>query len=196
MKYCSSCGSEVEHLIPDGDNRHRHVCTECGVIHYHNHRVVAGCIIEHENKILLCKRAIEPRYGLWTLPAGFLENGETVEAGAARETMEEASANVDIQALYTLFTLTHIDQVYMIFRARLRSPEYGPGAESLEVLLLDETEIPWDQLAFPVMDKTLRLYLEDRRRGSFGVHIGEMNTIVDDNGRRVITRMLDSNDQA
>ena len=191
MNFCSHCGSEVELLIPEGDNRTRHVCLSCGTIHYENPKIVVGCLVEHDEHILLCKRAIEPRYGLWTLPAGFLENDETVEAGAARETFEEASAKVDILGLYTMFSLKHINQVYMLFRARLLEPGFGPGSESLEVELRKEEQIPWHELAFPVIDQTLKLYLEDRKAGQFGPHVGEMTVVTDQQGRRRIeTRLL------
>jgi len=191
MNFCSHCGSEVELRIPEGDNRVRHVCLACGTVHYQNPKIVVGCLVEHDDHILLCKRAIEPRYGLWTLPAGFLENDETVEAGAARETFEEASAEVDILGLYTMFSLKHINQVYMLFRARLREPRFGPGSESLEVELRKEEQIPWRELAFPVIEQTLRLYLDDRKAGSFGPHVGEMTVVTDPQGRRRIeTRLL------
>lgn len=190
MRYCSQCGSDVEWRVPDGDNRDRHVCSDCGTIHYNNPKVVTGCLVEHDQRILFCKRAIEPCYGLWTLPAGFLELGETVEAGAARETYEEARADVEILDLFSMFSLTHIGQIYMIFRGRLKSLDYAPGPESLEVKLLHEELIPWREIAFPVIDKTLRLYLEDRKRGEFRQHIGEMRVIQNGNGRRIVTRML------
>lgn len=191
MNFCSHCGSQVELRIPEGDNRTRHVCLACGTVHYENPKIVVGCVVEHDERILLCKRAIEPRYGLWTLPAGFLENGESVEAGAARETFEEASAEVDVLGLYAMFSLKHINQVYMMFRARLLEPRFGPGTESLAVELLHEEQIPWRELAFPVIDQTLKLYLEDRKAGSFGTHVGEMIVVNTPDGRRRIeTRLL------
>lgn len=191
MKYCSLCGSTVEQRIPDGDSRPRDVCTSCGEIHYQNPRVVAGCIVEWEDQILFCRRAIEPRYGLWTLPGGFLENGETVQAGAARETMEEAQADVEIHGLHTMFSLPHIQQVYMMFRAGLKSLEFAPGPESLEVELLTEEQIPWDELAFPVIDETLKLYYADRKAGNFDApHIGEMRLIEESGQRRFETIIL------
>ena len=191
MKYCSSCGSTVEIRVPEGDSRPRHVCTTCGEIHYQNPRVVAGCIVEWEEKILLCRRAIKPRYGLWTLPGGFMENGETVQAGAARETMEETRAKVEIYGLHTLFSLPHIQQVYMMFRAGLKSHDFGPGPESLEVELMNEKQIPWDEMAFPVITETLKLYYADRKAGSFGgPHIGEMRLIQGDGPRRFETIMM------
>jgi ADP-ribose pyrophosphatase YjhB (NUDIX family) len=174
MKYCSKCGSGVELLVPTGDNVPRHVCGECGEIHYLNPKVVVGCIPRWEDRVLLCRRAIEPRHGLWTLPAGFLENNETTIEGAARETLEEASAQVRIAGLYTLFNLPHINQVYVMFLADLVVPEYGPGTESLEVALYEEKDIPWERIAFPVVEQTLKLYFADRQRGRFDVHTGDI----------------------
>ena len=163
--------------IPEGDNRLRHVCDDCGEIHYQNPKVVTGCIPEWQDKILLCKRAIEPRYGYWTLPAGFMENSETLQDGAARETMEEANARVEVLQLYTTFNLPHIDQIYMMFRGALQDLEFSPGVESLEVALFEEQQIPWEELAFPVIAETLRLYFEDRRKGRFESRIGDIRWI-------------------
>jgi ADP-ribose pyrophosphatase YjhB (NUDIX family) len=174
MRYCSNCAGAVEVRVPAGDNRPRYVCPFCGVIYYRNPKIVVGAIPEQKGRVLLCRRAIEPRYGLWTLPAGFLENGETTQQGAVRETLEEANARVRVEALYSLFNLPHIDQVYILFRARLEAPDFAPGHESLEVRLFDEGEIPWDRLAFPVVGETLRLYFRDRADGSFGVHCGDI----------------------
>lgn len=174
MKFCSQCAGVVELRIPEGDNRERHVCKDCGAIHYENPRIVTGCLPEWNDRVLLCRRAIAPRHGFWTLPAGFLENGETTLQGAARETMEEANARVDVQSLYTTFNLPHIDQVYMLFRARLLDLDFSPGDESLEVALFDETQIPWGELAFPVVVETLKLYFADRARGEFRSHLGDI----------------------
>lgn len=172
MNYCSHCGAPVRLRIPAGDDRPRFVCDSCHTIHYQNPKMVVGCIPEREDKILLCRRAIEPRSGLWTIPAGFLENGETVIEGAKREAFEEARAKVEILSLYTLFDLTHINQVYLIFRARLLDHDYMPGEESVEVRLLEKEEIPWDDIAFPSIKKTLRLYFKDRPTGIFPIHMG------------------------
>lgn len=178
MKYCSNCGASVVLRIPAGDNRPRYVCDSCQVIHYQNPKIVTGCIPVWEGKILLCRRAIEPRYGLWTLPAGFMENGETTLQAAQRETLEEAQARVNIEALYTLFNLPHINQVYMMFRAALCDLDFAPGHESLEVALFSEAAIPWEQLAFPVVRETLRLYFADRGRGGdFPVHVGDIERV-------------------
>ncbi|MEM1436840.1 MAG: NUDIX hydrolase [Pseudomonadota bacterium] len=167
MKFCSSCGGPVVLRIPEGDNRERHVCTNCGMIHYINPRIIAGCLVTKGERVLLCKRAIEPRLGYWTLPAGFMENGETVEQGAARETYEEALAKVDIHGLYTVFSLPHISQVYLFFRGELIGEDYGAGPESLDVGLYEEAEVPWEDLAFPVMTRTLRYFFDDRKTGHF-----------------------------
>jgi len=179
MNYCSECAAPVELRIPEGDNLPRHICGSCKTIHYINPKVVVGCIPEWEDKILLCRRAIEPRLGLWTLPAGFMENFETTMEGAARETLEEALATVDISALYTLINLPQINQVYVMFRGSMRTPDYGPGEESLEVELCDEQDIPWDKMAFPVVEQTLRLYFRDRQRGQFGIYTGDITRPAD-----------------
>ena len=177
MKYCSQCGDPVSQRIPEGDNRPRYVCESCETIHYQNPKVVTGCLPFHENKVLLCRRSIAPREGLWTLPAGFLENGETVAAGALRETTEEANANAEILELYTLFSLPHISQVYMFYRALLLDLDFSPGEETLETQLFAESEIPWDELAFPVITQTLQHYYEDRKTGSFPIR--SLEIIID-----------------
>ena len=171
MNFCSHCGARVQLRIPTGDNRERFVCDQCGTIHYENPKMVVGCIPEWGDRVLLCRRAIEPRYGKWTLPAGFMELGETAAQGAARETLEEASARVTIGDLYTFFNLPHIDQVYLMFRARLLDLDYAAGSESLEVKLFEEHEVPWDELAFRTVSETLRLFFEDRRRGEFAFRV-------------------------
>jgi ADP-ribose pyrophosphatase YjhB (NUDIX family) len=150
------------------------VCGTCDQIHYQNPKIVVGCLAEWESKILLCKRAIEPAYGLWTLPAGFMENNETTLEGAMRETLEEANARVRILDLYALFNLPHVNQVYMMFRAKLLDLNYMPGAESLEVKLFDKHEIPWSELAFRTVPQTLKHYYEDREKGQFSLHIGDI----------------------
>ena len=174
MKYCSHCAAQLNLRIPPGDNLPRHVCEQCGTIHYQNPKIVAGCIPEWGDRILLCRRAIEPRAGLWTLPAGFMENGETTAEGAARETWEEANAQVEISGLYALFNIPHISQVYLMFRARMLEERYGPGSESLEVELFREDQIPWQELAFPVVRETLVRYFEDRRSGEFHLQMGDI----------------------
>ena len=173
MNFCNQCGAPVSLLIPDGDNLPRHVCSQCATIHYENPKIVAGCIPEWEDKILLCKRAIEPRYGLWTLPAGFMENSESTPQAAAREAREEAKADVEITSLYTVFNLIHINQVYMLFRSRLQNLDFGVGEESLEVALFEEKDIPWDQLAFPVVEQTLRYFFKDRAANQYQARMGD-----------------------
>lgn len=175
MKFCSVCGSDnIDFRIPDGDSLPRYVCGVCGTIHYQNPKVVVGCLPEYEDRVLLCLRAIEPRRGFWTLPAGFLENGETVTAGAERETLEEANARVAVGDLYTMISLPHISQVYMMFRARLLDGEFGPGPESLDVRLFHEDEIPWEDLAFRTITRTLRTYFLDRKKGSFVTRVSAL----------------------
>jgi ADP-ribose pyrophosphatase YjhB (NUDIX family) len=172
MNHCSACGARVEQRVPPGDTLPRHVCPSCGIIHYENPKMVVGCIPEWESRILLCRRAIEPRLGLWTVPAGFMENGETTAAGAMRETLEEANARVEILGLYALFNIPHISQVYILFRARLLDLDFSAGAESLETKLFEESDIPWDEIAFVTVRRTLRHYFEDRRTGEFRFHMG------------------------
>lgn len=174
IKFCSACGTSTTDRIPDGDNRLRAVCDACGHIQYLNPKIVAGCLPVWGDRILICKRAIEPRYGTWTLPAGFMENGESVAEGAAREAMEEANARVEITDLYTVYSIPHISQVYMMFLAKLLDPDVSAGTESLEVKLVTEDEIPWDQLAFTMVRRTLRHYLEDRKSGVFVPRFGDI----------------------
>lgn len=166
MKFCSECGHAVALAIPEGDNRPRHVCSQCGTIHYQNPKNVIGTIPvwEHEGQlqVLLCRRAIEPRYGYWTLPAGFMENGETTGEAAARETEEEAGANIELGPLFALLNVAHVHQVHMFYLARLVDLDFHPGEESLEVQLFTEGDIPWDDLAFPTIRKTLELFFADR----------------------------------
>ena len=169
MKYCSQCGDTVSHIVPEGDNRPRYVCTSCKTIHYQNPKVVAGCLPFFEDKVLLCKRAIAPRNGYWTLPAGYLENGETTSQGAVRETIEEANANVELGDVYTLFSLPHISQIYLFYRARLIDLDFFPGQETLETRLFSEHEIPWNELAFPVITETLEHYFQDLPAGHFPI---------------------------
>ncbi len=171
MKFCSNCGSKVSFRIPEGDDRPRHVCDSCDTIHYSNPRVIVGCVPEYEGKILLCRRAIEPRSGLWTLPAGFMENGETTLQGAARETWEEARAEVYEQHLYRIFDVPGINQVYMFYRARVVDGAYGVGPESQEVELFTEDSIPWDEIAFPVVYHTLREFFHDRTNAHWPVRV-------------------------
>ncbi len=178
IKFCNSCGASVTRRIPDGDTLARAVCDSCGAIHYENPKIVVGCVPVLGDRILMCKRAIEPRYGLWTLPAGFMENEETAAEGAMREAMEEANARVEIEDLYTVFSVPHISQVHMMFRARLLNEDISAGTESLEVKLVSAREIPWQHIAFTVVRRTLEHFLEDRERGTFPPHFGDLRTPV------------------
>lgn len=170
-RFCSYCGSATSFTIPPGDTRSRRVCPSCGAVHYENPRVVVGCVPEHKGRILLCRRAIEPRRGYWTVPAGFLENGETLEAGAARESWEEALANVSIGTLLAVVNIPEACQVHVFFRATLASPEYGAGEESLEARLVEPSAIPWDDIAFPSTRYALQQYLADRDTGATPAHL-------------------------
>jgi ADP-ribose pyrophosphatase YjhB (NUDIX family) len=165
MNFCNQCGAKVEFRIPPGDHFARHVCDACGTIHYQNPRLIVGCVPEYEGKILLCKRAIEPRSGFWTLPAGFMENGETLQQAAARETREEALAHVEVGSLMAVVHVLHAQQVHVFFRAALLEPVHGAGVESLETVLVEPKDIPWSDIAFPSTDFTLRRYLEDKAAG-------------------------------
>jgi ADP-ribose pyrophosphatase YjhB (NUDIX family) len=174
-KFCPHCGSaHLEIRVPEGDTLPRQVCGDCGTIHYQNPKIVVGCLPEWQGRILLCKRAIEPRLGLWTAPAGFLENGESLSAGAVRETLEEADARVHLGELYTVISLPQINQVYMMFRATLADLDFGPGSESLEVRLYEEDEVPWEALAFRTITRTLRNYFLDRKLGAFPLHVSAL----------------------
>lgn len=174
MKFCSNCGHEVSFTVPQGDNRPRYVCARCDTIHYQNPNIVAGVIAEHEGRVLLCKRAIEPRRGLWTLPAGFLENRETVMQGAAREAMEEANAELDDMQLFSVISIPHISQVYMMYRAQLVAGRASAGPESEAVGLYAQADIPWDEMAFPVVVESLKLYYADIENGGFKIHYGDI----------------------
>jgi ADP-ribose pyrophosphatase YjhB (NUDIX family) len=178
MKFCSECSHPVALLIPEGDNRPRYVCAQCDAIHYQNPKLVVGSLpvweADGELKVLLCKRAIEPRYGYWTLPAGFMENNETTAEAALRETEEEAGASVELGPLYTLINVSHAHQVHLFYLARLRDLGFAAGIESLEVQLFSERDIPWGELAFPTIRKTLELFFADRVKmpegGGYGFH--------------------------
>ena len=174
IKFCNSCGGATTHRTPEGDSLPRAVCDVCGLVQYQNPKMVVGCLATFEDRILICKRAIEPRHGLWTLPAGFMENNESASEGAAREAMEEANARVEITDLYTVYSIPHISQVYMMFRARLIDPDVSAGAESLEVKLATEAEIPWDQLAFTMVRRSLEHFIEDRKTGIFVPRFGDI----------------------
>ena len=189
MKYCSLCGSELRVGIPQGDNRPRHICDHCSTVHYTNPKIVAGCIAHWDDRVLMCRRAIEPRHGLWTVPAGFMENGEATYQAAMRETIEEANARVEIEDLYVTVNLPHINQVYMLFRGRLLDLDFSPGDESLEAVLMDEQEIPWRQIAFPTVTEALKLYFADCTAGSFPVRMLDIVRDTGPGGRYSVTRI-------
>lgn len=170
MNFCSHCGKPVTLRIPEGDSRLRYVCDHCQTIHYQNPNIVAGCLVTSGSKVLLCRRAIEPRLGYWTLPAGFMENGETVEQAARRETIEEANACVQQLDLYSMIDVPHINQVHVFYRGELDGEAYSAGVESLEVQLFDEADIPWEELAFMTVRRTLECFFADRREQHYPVH--------------------------
>jgi ADP-ribose pyrophosphatase YjhB (NUDIX family) len=174
MKFCCQCGSRVRIGVPKGDDRSRHICDACGVIHYHNPKVIAGCIPVWGDKVLLCRRAIEPRVGFWTLPAGFMELGENLQTAACREAMEEANVEVEIESLYNLFSLPHISQVYVFFRARMVNDSFYPGYESLETRLFQQEDIPWDELAFETVRRSLAYFFADREKGEFVMRLEDV----------------------
>jgi ADP-ribose pyrophosphatase YjhB (NUDIX family) len=176
MKFCSSCGQGVSLTVPEGDNLPRYVCAACQTVHYENPKIVVGCVPElADGSILLCRRAIEPRRGYWTIPAGFLENDETLQAGAARESDEEALARVEIGSMLAIVHVLHARQVHIMFRARLDPAEFGAGAESLEVQAVQANEIPWSEIAFRSVDFALRRYLEDRGAGLERLHYWDID---------------------
>jgi ADP-ribose pyrophosphatase YjhB (NUDIX family) len=174
MKFCSNCGSAVVRRVPPGDNLPRWVCEQCGVIHYQNPLLVVGAVPEFEGRVLLCRRAIEPRYGYWTLPAGFMENDETAGQAALRETLEEAGARIELGEPFTLISVPYVNQVHLYYRARLLDLEFKPGEESLEVALYEEAGIPWKDIAFRTVAATLRHWFADRAKGAFGFHAEDL----------------------
>lgn len=171
MNFCPACGKAVRPEIPTGDSLLRYVCTHCALIHYENPKVVVGCAPEHGDELLLCKRAIEPRYGYWTVPAGFMELGETLADAARRETREEACADVELGALYAIVDVTHARQVHVFFRATLPAPRFAAGEETLEARLFALDEIPWDELAFPSVRIALEQLLVVRDSADGPVHL-------------------------
>jgi ADP-ribose pyrophosphatase YjhB (NUDIX family) len=175
MNYCSHCAHPVQLEIPEGDNRLRYCCRACGAVHYQNPKMVLGTLPVWQDQVLLCKRAIEPRYGLWTLPAGFMENGETIAQGALRETREEAGAEVRLHGLFSVLDVEVANQVHLYYRAELMKLDFCPGVESLEVRLFRQQEIPWEQLAFRSVSLTLQAYFADRERGQWGLHTGSVH---------------------
>ena len=188
MKFCHHCAAPLVVRVPEGDDKPRHCCDECDVVFYQNPKNVVGTLTIHDGKILLCKRAIQPRAGKWTLPAGYMENGESSLNGAIRETKEESGANIIVtgNSLYTLFNLPSINQVYMFFRAELTDLEFNPGLESEEVALFAEAEIPWAEIAFPVVKSTLEHYFQDLKTNHFPVRMFDVHHAED---RTITTRL-------
>ena len=174
MKFCSNCGAQVLRRVPPGDTLPRWVCDQCGVVHYQNPLLVVGTITERDGRILLCRRAIEPRYGYWTLPAGFMENDETAGQGALRETVEEAGARIELGEHFSLISVPRVNQVHLFYRARLRELDFKPGEETLEIALWDEDKIPWKDIAFRTVGLTLKRWFADRGRGAFGFHAEDL----------------------
>ncbi len=174
IKHCRHCGTTVDYRTPDDDNRDRAVCPACATVHYENPLNVVGTVPVWGEQVLLCKRAIEPRYGYWTLPAGFMELGETVEQGALRETVEEAGAQVEMQGLFTLMNVVMVGQVHLFYRARMLSTRLDPGSETLEARLFHEHEIPWDEIAFRTVRETLKHYFACRPLGQFPLQISDI----------------------
>ena len=170
MKFCSNCAAPLARRVPPGDSLPRYVCDQCGEIHYQNPKLVVGAVPEWEGRLLLCRRAIEPRYGYWTLPAGFMENDETAGDAAERETLEEAGARIALLDAYTLLSVPMVNQVHLFYRARLLDLEFKPGEESLEVALFEEDALPWKEIAFRTVGLTLRHWFADRARGRFAFH--------------------------
>jgi ADP-ribose pyrophosphatase YjhB (NUDIX family) len=174
FRHCKACGSAVQYEVPADDNRERAVCTACGTIHYENPINVVGTVPVWGDQVLLCRRNIEPRYGLWTLPAGFLELGESTSEGAIRETVEEAGATIELEGLLTVLNVVRVGQLHLYYRARLINTVFAPGPETIEARLFTEHGVPWDELAFRTVRETLRRYFDDRRRGQFDVHCADI----------------------
>ncbi len=174
IRHCKACGAATEYRIPADDNRERATCTGCGAVHYENPLNVVGTVPAWEDQVLLCRRNIEPRHGYWTLPAGFMELGETAAEGALRETVEEAGAHIELLGLFTFLNVVRVGQLHLYFRARLLDTVFAPGPETIEAQLFREDEIPWDDLAFRTVRVTLQRYFEDRRRGQFELHSADI----------------------
>lgn len=174
IRFCKACGGAVVYAVPEGDNRERATCTVCGTVIYENPLNVVGTVPVWGDQVLLCRRNIEPRHGFWTLPAGFMELGETTEQGAARETDEEAGAHFEMQGLFTVLSVVRVGQVHLYYRAKLLDTDFAPGIETIEAKLFREDEIPWDELAFRTVRETLKHFFADRRRGRFEVHCGDI----------------------
>ena len=175
IKHCKACGGAVRYAVPADDNRDRAVCTVCKTIHYENPINVVGTVPVWGDQVLLCRRNIEPRFGLWTLPAGFLEIGESTADGAIRETVEEAGARIELQGLFTVLNVVRVAQLHLYYRARLHDIDFAPGPETIEAQLFREDQIPWDELAFRTVRETLKCYFDDRRKGQFSVHCADIS---------------------
>ncbi len=176
MKFCSACGAPVRFAVPPGDTVRRYICDSCGMVHYQNPAMIVGCLPVWEDQVLLCRRSIEPAFGKWTLPSGFMENGETVEEGAAREAREEACADVTVRRLHTVYSIAHINQVYLLFLARLNNLNFRAGEESSDVRLFREQEINWADIAFHAVRFSLRRYFRDLQNGNSEVHLGSFSS--------------------
>ena len=174
MKFCPHCAAPLVKRVPPGDTLLRDVCDACGNVHYQNPKLVLGCVPEWDGRILLCRRAIEPRYGYWTLPAGFMENGETTAQGTLRETLEEAGARVELLAMFSMISVPYVNQVHLFYRARLLDLDFRSGEETLEVALFEEARMPWKDIAFRTVGLTLEHWFADRARGSFGFHAEDL----------------------
>lgn len=174
IRHCRACGTPVAYRVPADDNRERAVCPACGRVHYENPLNVVGTVPVWGEQVLLCRRNIEPRFGLWTLPAGFLELGETTDAGALRETVEEAGAQIELQGLFSVLNVVRVGQVHLFYRARMLSADLDPGPETIEARLFREHEVPWDEIAFRTVRETLIRFFDDRRRGQFGLHCADI----------------------
>lgn len=176
MKFCSHCGHHLIQITPPHDNRLRHVCEACGTVHYQNPTVITGCVAEWQGQILLCQRAIAPGVGSWTVPAGYMEIGETMEQAALREAREETGADIEIDCLYSVFDIKHMNQVYIIYRGRLRSPQFAPGEECQDVRLFSPADIPWDQLFYPAIGDLLQRFKDDLESGCSSLYTGSFET--------------------
>ncbi|MES2663448.1 MAG: NUDIX hydrolase [Pseudomonadota bacterium] len=188
MKFCSHCGEgNLPYIIPEGDTRLRYVCNVCKTVHYQNPKIICGTLPIYEGKILMCRRAIQPRLGLWTLPAGFMENGETTPEAAQRETWEEACARIDMEGLYCIYNLPHISQVYLFFKGTVKNGEYGVGVESLETKLFAIEDLPWNEMAFMTVKRTIQLFIEDSKTSFFPIR---MLDILEDHAKGSIGKTV------
>ena len=174
IKHCKTCGGAVRYEVPADDNRDRAVCSVCHMVHYENPLNVVGTVPVWGERVLLCRRNIEPRYGLWTLPAGFMELGETTAEGALRETVEEAGARIELEGLFSLINVVRVGQVHLFYRARMLDPEFTPGPETIEARLFAEVDVPWAELAIRTTKATLEFYFADQRAGRFAMHFTDI----------------------